>query len=87
MWLLGGDQHIKCWNGSLANNRQSFLTLAGERGAWHLMPKDSDITVMEQRCELLVPLSQFTDALASETRVTLSAIKPVLEHIKTEIQL
>lgn len=30
---------------------------------------------------VLQPLSKFTDALSSETRVTLSAIKPVLDHI------
>lgn len=49
------------------------------------MPKDADISVMEQMCQLSEPLSKFTDALASETRVTLSAIKPVLDHITCEI--
>ncbi len=60
-------------------------TLAAERGVWHLMPKDTDITVMEQLCQLLDPLSKFTDALCSETRVTLSAIKPVLDHITGDV--
>nr|XP_054591712.1 E3 SUMO-protein ligase ZBED1-like [Nothobranchius furzeri] len=60
-------------------------TLAAERGAWHLMPKDTDIIVMEQVCQLLEPLSKFTDALCSETRVTLSAIKPVLDHITGDV--
>lgn len=36
-------------------------------------------------CQLFEPLSKFTDALASETRVTLSAIKPVLDHITCEV--
>ena len=49
------------------------------------MPKDADISVMEQLCQLLEPLSKFTDALASETRVTLSAIKPVLDHITCDV--
>ncbi|CAL9696828.1 unnamed protein product [Knipowitschia caucasica] len=60
-------------------------TLAAERGVWHLMPKDTDIVVMEQLCQLLDPLSKFTDALCSETRVTLSAIKPVLDHITGDV--
>lgn len=69
----------------LSQQQAISATLAGERGAWHLMPKESDITVMEQVCELLGPLRYFTDGLASETRVTLSALKPFLVHIKTEI--
>ena len=49
------------------------------------MPKDADISVMEQLCQLLEPLSKLTDALSSETRVTLSAIKPVLDHITCDV--
>ncbi len=49
------------------------------------MPKDTEITIMEQLCQLLEPLSKLTDALASETRVTLSAIKPVLDHINCDV--
>ena len=60
-------------------------TLAGDRGAWHLMPKDSHIRVIEQVSQLLEPLSDFTDALASEKRVTLSAIIPVMGHITGDI--
>ncbi|KAL6478671.1 hypothetical protein MHYP_G00121040 [Metynnis hypsauchen] len=40
---------------------------------------------MEQLCQLLEHLSKFTDTLASETRVTLSAIKHVLDHITHEV--
>ncbi|CAM4597903.1 unnamed protein product [Leuciscus chuanchicus] len=40
---------------------------------------------MEQLCLLLEPLSKLTDALASETRVTLSAIKPVLDHMNSDV--
>ncbi|XP_057186575.1 E3 SUMO-protein ligase ZBED1 [Triplophysa rosa] len=59
--------------------------LATERGAWHLMPKDADIAVIEQVLKILEPLSAFTDALASESRVNLSALKPVLSHIISDI--
>ena len=69
----------------LSQQQAVSAALAGERGAWHLMPKDQHITVMEQVCDLLRPLNVFTDALASEKRVTLSAIKPVLVHIKSQI--
>ncbi|KAJ0036129.1 hypothetical protein NQD34_004806 [Periophthalmus magnuspinnatus] len=69
----------------LSQQQAISATLAGERGAWHLMPKETDLSVMGQVCELLGPLSQFTDALSTETSVTLSTLKPVLEHIKTEI--
>lgn len=59
--------------------------LVGDRSAWHLMPKDTDITVLEKLCQLLCPLHDFTDVLASEKQVTLSSLKPVLEHIDNEI--
>lgn len=49
------------------------------------MPKDTEIIVMEQLCQLLELLSKLMDALASETRVTLSAIKPVLDHINCDV--
>ncbi|KAK0136916.1 hypothetical protein N1851_026938 [Merluccius polli] len=42
--------------------------LAGDRSTWHLMPKDNDITVLEELSQLLCPLHEFTDVLASERR-------------------
>lgn len=69
----------------LSQQQPVCATLAAERGIWHVMPKDADISVMEQLCQLLEPLSKFTDALSSETRVTLSAIKPVLDHITHDV--
>ncbi|XP_064877113.1 E3 SUMO-protein ligase ZBED1 [Oncorhynchus nerka] len=44
-------------------------TLAGERGTWHLMHKDADISVMECTC----------------LRDTRAAIKPVLDHITRDV--
>ncbi|KAK9965387.1 hypothetical protein ABG768_004480, partial [Culter alburnus] len=56
--------------------------LATERGAWHLMPKViAVIAVTEQVLKILDPLSAFTDTLASESRVSLSALKPVFSNI------
>ncbi|KAJ8288625.1 hypothetical protein COCON_G00012840, partial [Conger conger] len=59
--------------------------LAGDRNTWHLMPKDSEITVLEEVSQLLGSLHEFTDILASEKQVTLSALTPDLEHISNEI--
>ncbi|KAL1265132.1 hypothetical protein QQF64_003159 [Cirrhinus molitorella] len=59
--------------------------LAGDRSTWHLMPKDTDIMVLEKLSQLLCPLHDFTDVLASEKQVTPSSLKPVLEHINNEI--
>ncbi|KAI2665707.1 E3 SUMO-protein ligase ZBED1 [Labeo rohita] len=73
---------VECF---LSQQQPVCATLAGERGAWHLMSKDTEITVMEQLCQLFESLSKLTDALALETRVTLSAIKPVLDHINCDI--
>lgn len=39
---------------------------------------------MDQLCQIQ-PLHQLTDALASETLVTLSAIKYVLNHISSDV--
>lgn len=69
----------------LSQQQAVCAALAAERGVWHLMPKDADIAVLEQLCQLLDPLNTFTDALCSETRVTLSAIKPVLDHITGDV--
>lgn len=55
--------------------------LASDRSTWYLMPKDSDIANLENVNKLLQPLYDLTDALASEKRVTLSSLTPVLEHI------
>lgn len=59
--------------------------LAGHRSTWHLMPKDNDIIVLEKVKQLLCPLHDFTDILASEEQLTHSSLKPVLEHINSDI--
>jgi len=59
--------------------------LASDRSTWHFMPKDSDIATLENVNQLLQPLYDLTDTLASEKRVTLSSLTPVLEHICSEI--
>ncbi|XP_004207371.1 E3 SUMO-protein ligase ZBED1-like [Hydra vulgaris] len=55
--------------------------LAEDRKKWHLMPKDSDITVLETVKAVLEPLSQFTDALIGEKHTTLSSVVLLLWKI------
>uniref|UniRef100_A0A8C4TFS3 BED-type domain-containing protein n=1 Tax=Erpetoichthys calabaricus TaxID=27687 RepID=A0A8C4TFS3_ERPCA len=59
--------------------------LATDKNAWHLMLKDTDIAVLEDVSQILTLLGDFTDAMVTEERVTLSSLKPVLQHITTEI--
>lgn len=54
---------------------------AADRSLWHLMPKDSDVQTWDKVFQLLGPLNDFTDLLGSETKTTLSSLKPVMEHI------
>ncbi|XP_065652718.1 E3 SUMO-protein ligase ZBED1-like [Hydra vulgaris] len=55
--------------------------LAEDRKKWHLMPKDSDITVLETVKAVLKPLSPFTDALSGEKHTTLFSVLPLLWKI------
>jgi len=55
--------------------------LAEDRKKWYLMPKDSDITVLETVKAVLEPLSPFTDALSGEKHTTLSSVLPLLWKI------
>lgn len=65
----------------LEQQQACCAVLAADRSSWHLMPKDSDVRTLEMVCQLLGPLNDFTDLLASETKTTLSSLKPVMEHI------
>ncbi|KAL0172873.1 hypothetical protein M9458_033184, partial [Cirrhinus mrigala] len=69
----------------LEQQQAACAVLASDRSTWHFMPKDNDIATLENVNQLLRPLYDFTDALASEKRVTLSSLTPVLEHIGSEI--
>lgn len=46
-----------------------------------VMPKENDITFLEDVGRPLGTLHDFTDALASEKKVTLAALTPVLDQI------
>ena len=49
------------------------------------MPSQSEFTTLECLVEVLKPLSVFTDALSGEKHVTVSAIRPLLNHLLTNV--
>ncbi|XP_078476198.1 E3 SUMO-protein ligase ZBED1-like [Lampetra planeri] len=59
--------------------------LAADQGNLHLNPMDTDIAILEDLAAVLGPLHEFTDSLASEKYVTVSALRPVLHHILNDI--
>lgn len=52
----------------LEQQQACCAVLAAARSTWHLMPKESDIPIMEKVCSVLGALHDFTDALGSETK-------------------
>nr|XP_055062477.1 E3 SUMO-protein ligase ZBED1-like [Misgurnus anguillicaudatus] len=76
------------WNSSydmvqrfLEQQQVVCAVLAEDRKKWYLMPKDTDITVLETVKAVLEPLSPFTDALSGEKHTTLSSVLPLLWKI------
>ncbi|XP_015256757.1 PREDICTED: zinc finger BED domain-containing protein 1-like, partial [Cyprinodon variegatus] len=61
--------------------------LAEDRKKWYLMPKDSDITILETVKEVLSPLSSFTDALSGEKHTTLSSVLPLTWKIYSTLTI
>lgn len=58
--------------------------LAEDRKNWHPMPTDNEFSTLEAVASVLEPLSHFTDALSGEKCVTISAVCPLLSHIKDD---
>ena len=53
---------------------------------WHRMINDNKLSVLETVFNILKPCSHPTDALVCEKQITLSAIYPVLKHVKSALQ-
>ena len=51
------------------------------------MPSEDEFTTLEDMVKVLEPLSYFTDALSGEQHVTVSAVRPLLNHIIKHISL
>ncbi|XP_019858606.1 PREDICTED: zinc finger BED domain-containing protein 1-like [Amphimedon queenslandica] len=59
--------------------------LGSDRKTTHLIPNWQDLDVMESLDKVLSPLAEFTNILSSEKLVTISSLKPLLHHLKTEV--
>ena len=70
----------------IINQQQAICgVLANDRKNWHKMPSDAEFATLEAMCTVLEPLSFFTDALSGEKHVTVSAVRPLLDHIMASI--
>jgi hypothetical protein len=81
------DSTFKIVSRFLEQQQPISSVLADDWSSWALMPKEHHVTTLEKLRQLLSPLNDFEDALASEKRVTMSAVKPIMEHIIGEILL
>lgn len=61
------------------------LVLAADRKAAHLNPTWQDMEVLKSIDSALSPLSSLADILSGETYVTVSAIIPMLQLIRTNL--
>ena len=59
--------------------------LGGDRASAHLVPTWQDIDVLDSIFVVLKPLRDFVDLLSGENRVTVSAVIPLLFHIKEKV--
>ena len=61
------------------------VVLARDRKTSHLIPTWQDCDVLDSISAALKPLKEMTDALSGEKCVTVSAVKPLLNYITTDI--
>lgn len=59
--------------------------LSSNRKTSHLLLHDETLTVVQHICEVLEPLSAFTDLLSGDSEVTISAVVPTLDLFKCKI--
>lgn len=59
--------------------------LSDDRTSRHLIPKWSDLDVLEAINKALAPLVEFTDALSGEKYVSISSVKPVLHILHSRV--
>lgn len=71
----------------LEQQKATRVVLASDRKAAHLVPTWQDTDVLDSVIHVAVlrPLRDFTDLLAGESEVTVSAILPLLTHIQENI--
>ena len=84
MFKLGGYPHDML--SRILEQQQAICVVFAENYKnRHCMPSDHDFTTLEAMSIVLKPLSIFTDALAGEKEVTVSAVRPLLKHILEDL--
>ena len=68
----------------LKQERAIAQVLNNDPRTTHLKPRWQDTEVMESIVSALKPISDFTDILSAEERVTASCLKPLLNHLHNE---
>ena len=61
------------------------VVLASDRKSARLIPSWQDCDVLDSITGALKPLKEMTDVLAGEKGVTVSAVKPIVQYITTEV--
>lgn len=69
----------------LEQRRALSDVLSADRKSRHLVPTWQDLDILESVNQALQPLQEFTDALSSESYVSVSYVKPVLHLMKTSV--
>ena len=62
------------------------IVLCDDRSSSHLIPSWQDCDILMSITSALKPLKIMTDALSGENCITISAVKPILNHISTELE-
>ena len=58
------------------------MVLSDDRKSTHLIPTWQDTMVLESVNAALSPVAEFTDFMSGETYVSISAIKPLMQHLE-----
>lgn len=61
------------------------LVLATDRKLSHLIPNWQDFDVMDSILAALAPLRDMTDLLSGESHITISAVRPLIQHLSSTI--
>ena len=76
--------HYKMLERILEQERALVQILRADPKTTHLKPRWQDTEVMESVVSALKPISDLTDILSGEERVTASCLKPLLNHLHNE---
>ena len=61
------------------------IVLGADRNSSHLIPSWQDCDIMQAVAAALKPSKEMTDALSAEKSPTISAVKPLLNYLTTEV--